>query len=62
MMIKMQYVPLIMKIYVVVFFGVLIILFAVFCFFAIGAQNQEWGSVAIGAVVGCLFALLVSRK
>jgi uncharacterized membrane protein YbhN (UPF0104 family) len=48
-----------MKIYVVVFFGVLIILFTVVCFFVIGAQNQEWGSVAIGGVVGCLIALLL---
>jgi NO-binding membrane sensor protein with MHYT domain len=46
-----------MKIYMVVFVGVLIILFAVVSFFAIGAQNQDWGSVVIGGAVGCMVAI-----
>ena len=45
------------KIYVVIFAGVLIILFAVFSLFAVGAQNEQWGSVLIGAVIGCLLAI-----
>lgn len=46
-----------LKIYVVIFVGVLIILFAAFSLFAVGAQNQQWGSVLIGAAIGCLLAI-----
>jgi nitrate reductase gamma subunit len=45
------------KIYVVIFVGVLIILFAVFSLFAVGAQNEQWGSVLIGAAIGCMLAI-----
>ena len=46
-----------LKIYVVIFAGVLIILFAIFSLFAVGAENEQWGSVLIGAVVGCILAI-----
>ena len=46
-----------LKIYVVIFVGVLIILFAIFSLFAVGAENEQWGSVLIGAVVGCILAI-----
>jgi uncharacterized membrane protein len=45
------------KIYVVVFVGVVIILFAIFSLFAVGTQNEQWGSVLIGAVIGCMLAI-----
>jgi len=46
-----------LKIYIVIFVGVLIILFAIFSLFAIGSQNEQWGSVLIGAAVGCMLAI-----
>ncbi|MES2062985.1 MAG: hypothetical protein V4456_13750 [Bacteroidota bacterium] len=45
------------KIYVVIFAGVLIILFAVFSLFAVGSQSQEWGKVLIGAALGGALAI-----
>ncbi len=41
----------------VIFVGVLIILFAIFSLFAVGAQNEQWGSVLIGAAIGCMLAI-----
>ncbi|MBB5396522.1 MULTISPECIES: hypothetical protein [unclassified Mucilaginibacter] len=45
------------KIFVVVFAGVLIILFAIFSLYAVGAQNQQWKNVLIGAAIGCVLAI-----
>ncbi|RYU85891.1 hypothetical protein EWM62_18820 [Mucilaginibacter terrigena] len=45
------------KIYLVVFVGVLIILFAIFSLFVVGTQSEQWGNVLIGAVIGCMLAI-----
>ncbi|MFD0765955.1 hypothetical protein ACFQZI_13920 [Mucilaginibacter lutimaris] len=46
-----------LKIYIVIFVGVLIIVFAIFSLFAVGAQNEQWVSVLIGAAIGCVLAI-----
>ncbi|MCO5937188.1 hypothetical protein NAF17_16705 [Mucilaginibacter sp. RB4R14] len=46
-----------LKIYIVIFAGVVIVLFAIFSLFFVSAENEQWGSVLIGAVVGCLLAI-----
>ncbi|WP_454803443.1 hypothetical protein [Mucilaginibacter phyllosphaerae] len=52
------------KIYLVIFAGVLIILFAIFSFFAVGTNSEQWGSLCLGAALGCLMAVgfRISKK
>ena len=45
------------KIYLVIFVGVLIILFAMYSLYAVGTQGEQWGSVLLGAAVGCMLAI-----
>lgn len=45
------------KIFLVIFVGVLIMLFGMFALYALGAHDEQWNSVIIGAVVGVLMAV-----